>query len=103
MSEVDADMDPVYQDELILGFQQQLSAAWSWAVRVFSRKLNNAIDDINITATHCGRDASNWVMANPGEDVTIWGDPDCDRVEDGYLTTDTATEGYWTAAAHYTY
>src|SRR3546814_12557648 len=67
-AEVDADMDPVYQDELILGFQQQLSTAWSWGVRGIYRKLNNAIDDINITATHCGRVASNWVMANPGED-----------------------------------
>lgn len=100
-AEVDADMDPVYQDELILGFQQQLSAAWSWGVRGIYRKLNNAIDDINITATHCGRVASNWVMANPGEDVTIWGDTDCDGVDDGYLTIDTSKGGYWTEADNY--
>src|SRR3546814_14736139 len=41
-AEVDADMDPVYQDELILGFQQQLSAAWSWGVRGIYRKIGRA-------------------------------------------------------------
>ncbi len=100
-SEVDADMDQVYQDELILGFQQQLSSHWSWGVRGIYRKLNNAIDDINITATHCGRIGSTWVMANPGEDVTIWGDTDCDGEDDGYLTIDTSQAGYWTEADDY--
>ncbi|MEG3190720.1 TonB-dependent receptor [Lysobacter sp. D1-1-M9] len=100
-AEVDADMDPVYQDELILGFQQQLSQTWSWGVRGIYRKLNNAIDDMNINATHCGRVASSWVMGNPGEEATIWGDTNCDGVADGYLTIDTATAGYWTEADNY--
>src|SRR5699024_1608912 len=77
-AEVDHDMDPVYQDEFILGFQQMLTEKWSWGVRGIYRRLHNAIDDINITATHCGRIASHWVMANPGQPVTIWGDTDCD-------------------------
>lgn len=102
-AEVDNDMDPVYQDELILGFQQILSPAWSWGVRGIYRKLNNAIDDINITATHCGRVSSSWVMANPGEDVTIYGDTDCDGVDDGYLTIDTSQAGYWTENDNYVY
>jgi hypothetical protein len=102
-SEVDHDMDQVYQDELILGFQQQLDQTWSWGVRGIYRKLHNAIDDINITATHCGRVGSNWVMANPGEDVTIWGDTDCDGVDDGYVTIDTAKGGYWTENDNYQY
>ena len=102
-SEVDADMDPVYQDEFILGFQQALDETWSWGVRGIYRKLNNAIDDINITATHCGRIGSTWVMGNPGEDVTIWGDTDCDGTDDGYLTIDTSKAGYWTEADDYEY
>jgi len=102
-SEVDHDMDQVYQDELILGFQQQLDETWSWGVRGIYRKLHNAIDDINITATHCGRVGSNWVMANPGEDVTIWGDTDCDGVDDGYVTIDTSKGGYWTENDNYEY
>jgi hypothetical protein len=102
-SEVDADMDPVFQDELILGFQQQLDATWSWGVRGIYRKLHNAIDDMNITATHCGRTPSTWVMGNPGEEVTIWGDTDCDGENDGYVTIDTAKGGYWTEADNYEY
>jgi hypothetical protein len=95
-SEVDADMDQVYQDELILGFQQQLSAAWSWGVRGIYRKLHNAIDDMEISATaQCGEDGYiGWVMANPGSKVTVWGDTDCDGEADGYLTVDTSKEGW---------
>ena len=100
-SEVDADMDPVYQDELILGFQQQIDATWSWGVRGVYRKLNNAIDDMGITATPCGRISTQWVMANPGEEVTFWGDTDCDGEDDGYVTIDTSKEGYWTETDHY--
>jgi len=100
-AEVDADMDPVYQDELILGFQQVLGEKWSWGARGIYRKLNNAIDDINITATSCGRVGSSWVMANPGKDVTIWGE-DCDGNE-GYITIDTSQGGYWTEADNYEY
>ena len=32
-SEVDKNMDPVYQDEAILGFQQMLDDSWSWGVK----------------------------------------------------------------------
>ncbi len=102
-AEVDHDMDPVYQDEFILGFQQMLTEKWSWGVRGIYRRLHNAIDDINITATHCGRIASHWVMANPGQPVTIWGDTDCDGTDDGYVTIDTSKGGYWTENDNYRY
>ncbi len=102
-AEVDRDMDPVYQDEVILGFQQIINEKWSWGARGIYRKLNNAIDDINITATHCGRVDSTWVMANPGKDVTIWGDTDCDGTDDGYLTIDSSQAGYWTESDDYEY
>ena len=42
-------MDPVYQDELILGFQSMIDDKWSWGVRGIYRKLHNAIDDMEIT------------------------------------------------------
>ena len=101
-SEVDADLDPVYQDEFILGFQQQLSSHWSWGTRAIYRRLHNAIDDIGITATHCGRNSpTTWVMGNPGEVATIWGDTDCDGTDDGYIDIDTATSGYWTEHDNY--
>lgn len=104
-SEVDHHMDQVYQDELILGFQQQLSQAWSWGVRGIYRKLHNAIDDMEISATaQCGEDGYvGWVMGNPGETVTVWGDSDCDGVADSYIDVDTSKEGYWTEADNYEY
>jgi hypothetical protein len=95
-SEVDHDMDPVYQDEAILGFQQMLNTEWSWGVKGTYRRLHNAIDDMEISATaQCGEDGYvGWVMANPGDKVTVWGDTNCDGDADGYLTVDTAKEGW---------
>ena len=95
-SEVDANMDSVYQDELILGFQSQLNASWSWGVRGIYRKLNNAIDDMEITATsQCGADGYiGFVMANPGEVLSVYGDTDCDGEADGYIDIDTSKEGW---------
>ena len=40
--EVDADMEQVYQDEFILGFQSMLGEKWAWGVRGIYRKLTNA-------------------------------------------------------------
>jgi len=94
-SEVDRNMDPVYQDEAILGFQQSINDAWSYAVRGIYRKLHNAIDDMEITATgQCGDSYVGWVMANPGKKVTVWGDTNCDGSADGWLTVDTSKEGW---------
>ena len=95
-SEVDHDMDPVYQDEAILGFQQLISSQWSWGASATYRRLHNAIDDMEISATaQCGENGYiGWVMANPGKKVTVWGDTNCDGTADGYLTVDTSKEGW---------
>ncbi|MEI7035584.1 TonB-dependent receptor [Fulvimonas yonginensis] len=95
-SEVDRNMDPVYQDEAILGFQQMINSSWSWGVSGTYRKLHNAIDDMEISATaQCGGDGYvGWVMANPGKKVTVWGDTNCDGTPDGWLTVDTSKEGW---------
>lgn len=96
--EVDGDMDPVYQDEIILGFQSMLNDDWSWGVRGIYRKLNNAIDDMEISSTGilCGGEpvSAGFVMANPGEDLTIFTDTDCDDVADNWVTIDTSRAGW---------
>jgi hypothetical protein len=96
--EVDADLDPVFQDELILGFQSMLDDRWSWGVRGIYRKLNNAIDDMEIssTGTLCGGEPvpAGFVMGNPGEPVTVFADTDCDDVNDSFVTIDTAVAGW---------
>lgn len=40
-----ADLDPMYQDEFILGFQKQLSSAWTVGMRAISRKVKSGMDD----------------------------------------------------------
>ncbi|KGQ20548.1 Oar protein [Lysobacter dokdonensis DS-58] len=91
--EVDADMDPVYQDEAILGFQQQLNPSWSWGVRGIYRKLKNAIDDMEVTWNgFCETDF--FMMANPGEVATVYGDTDCDGTNDNWINIDTARTGW---------
>jgi hypothetical protein len=96
--EVDADMDPVYQDELILGFQSMLNDQWSWGVRGTYRKLTNAIDDMEISSTGVlcdGEPVSNgFVMANPGKPLTIFSDTDCDGDNDAFVTVNTAQGGW---------
>jgi len=95
-SEVNKDMQQVYQDELILGFQQMLNDKWSWGVNGTYRKLHNAIDDMEISATgKCGPDGYiGWVMGNPGKKNTVWGDTNCDGTPDGWVTVDTSKEGW---------
>ena len=87
-------MDPVYQDELILGFQSMIDDKWSWGVRGIYRKLNNAIDDMEITSTGIVCDGEpvgvGFVMGNPGEPLTIFTDTNCDGENDGFVTIDTA-------------
>jgi hypothetical protein len=95
---VDADLDPVFQDEVILGFQSMIDDTWSWGVRGTYRMLNNAIDDINITSNGilCGVNPRGvgFVMGNPGEPLTVFTDTNCDSVNDAYVTIDTAVAGW---------
>jgi hypothetical protein len=96
--EVDADMDPVYQDELILGFQSMINEKWSYGVRGIYRKLHNAIDDMELTSNGilCGGEPGyiGYIMGNPGEDATVYTDTDCDGENDGYVTIDTSKAGW---------
>lgn len=97
-SEVDNDMDPVYQDELILGFQSMIDDSWSWGVRGIYRKLNNAIDDMELTSNGilCGGEPGyiGYIMGNPGEVATVFTDTNCDGTNDGFVNIDTAVAGW---------
>lgn len=96
--EVDKDMDPVYQDELILGFQSMIDDKWSWGVRGIYRKLHNAIDDMEISSNGimCGGEPGyvGWVMGNPGKTLTVYTDTDCDGENDAYVNIDTSKAGW---------
>ena len=96
--EVDDDMEQVYQDEYILGFQSQINERWAWGVRGIYRSLHNAIDDMEITSNGilCGGEPTSvgYVMGNPGRDLTVYTDTDCDGDNDGFVTIDTSKAGW---------
>ena len=96
--EVDRDMQPVYQDELILGYQGMIDDKWSWGVRGIYRKLQNAIDDMEVTSNGivCGGAPGyvGFVMANPGRTLTVYTDTDCDGENDAFVDIDTHEAGW---------
>ena len=92
---VDRDLDGVFQDEMILGYQSMIDQAWSWGVNGTYRRLTSALDDILIRHTPCGPTNRNvWVIGNPGEEMTIWGDSSIGCATDGWITIDTSKDGY---------
>ncbi len=92
---VDRDLDAVYQDEAILGFQSAIDQAWSWGVNATYRRMKNALDDVRINHTTCGPVGFNlWPIANPGQPLTIWGDESIGCDTEGWITIDTSTNGY---------
>jgi hypothetical protein len=97
---VDRDLEAVYQDEAILGFQTMINQAWSWGITGTYRKMENALDDIRINAL-CGTRHSNlWPIANPGDTLTLWGTKAQGCAEDGWVTIDTSKEGYITTGSN---
>ena len=106
---VDPNLSPLYQDEYIVGFQQQLSEKWSAGVRGIYRKMSAGMDDYcayqrpydwavangytpnefdaagNVTVVHeAGRIAnatSACFLMNPGSDLTMNVDLDGDGPE----------------------
>tara|TARA_B100001778_G_scaffold31365_1_gene22754 strand:- start:46613 stop:49561 length:2949 start_codon:yes stop_codon:yes gene_type:complete len=97
---VNADLDPMYQDEFILGYEQVIDESWSFGVKGTYRDLKSSLEDIAIDAgfntfleetegsscTLCSG-FHYYVLTNPGNDVTITTDPD----GDGPLALDTYT------------
>lgn len=105
---VDADIDPMYVDEWILGYEQQVFDGWTFSLKGTYRELGTAIDDVaidaavldycssanpdNLTYAEC---YSVWygfhqyVLTNPGQDmrITLSGD-DLDRATGGRVTSD---------------
>jgi hypothetical protein len=64
---VDSTIEPMYQDEIILGIRQSLTEDLSLTARYIDRELSSTIDDIQTTTGH-------YILTNPGTDVTYWDD-----------------------------
>lgn len=82
---VDPDIKPLFQDELILGFQAQLTESWTGGVRAIFRKLKSGMDDYcsfdfpyqwaidegysEADAELIGNTISHCYLMNPGSDL----------------------------------
>lgn len=67
-------LDPMYQDEIMLGYQAEINDNWTWGVRGVQRILNGAIDDMIIDHAlqqfGCG-EPGQYVLGNPGQDMVV--------------------------------
>ncbi|HEV7228665.1 TonB-dependent receptor [Brevundimonas sp.] len=107
-STVDAEIDPMYVDEFILGYEAEVFGDWTFGLKGTYRELGTAIDDVAIDAAvldYCsGADPDNltyaecysvwygfhqYVLTNPGEDmrITLSG-ADLSRATGGRVTAD---------------
>ena len=104
---VDAEIDPMYVDEFILGYEQQMWDGWTLGVKGTYRELGTAIDDVAIDAAvldYCDNVATDltytqcysvwygfhqYVLTNPGEDMVITlSGADLSRATGGAITAD---------------
>jgi len=82
-------LDPMYQDEFIIGYQAMFNDDWSWGAKFTTRSMNGAIDDMIIDhAYDCGADyhPHQYVLGNPGKDMEVYGDSNCDGDADSWMT-----------------
>ncbi len=96
---VDSSIEPMSQDEIIVGFERALGSSWSVGARYIQRWFNEVIEDIDISRAlwevygyePCSPEdfpsqgcqlLANLRLTNPGTDFTGWVDLDGDLVPD---------------------
>jgi hypothetical protein len=87
-TQVDKEIDPMYVDEFILGYEQRVFGDWTMGIKGTYRELGTAIDDVAIDAAvlaYCDTTTDlnssicynvwygfhQYVLTNPGEDMVI--------------------------------
>jgi outer membrane receptor for ferrienterochelin and colicin len=106
-TQVDKNIDPMFVDEFILGYEQQIWDGWTLGIKGSYRDLGRAIDDVAIDAAvldYCDTVATDltytqcysvwygfhqYVLTNPGEDMVITlSGADLSNATGGVITTD---------------
>ncbi len=84
---VDNNLDPMYQDEFILGYDRNLGDNWKMGVYLVARDLGEGFEDTdtegaletffqNEFGSGCAGGNCSYVLLNPGSDMTLHIDPD---------------------------
>ncbi|MFC3031274.1 TonB-dependent receptor domain-containing protein [Pseudoalteromonas fenneropenaei] len=125
-SVTDKNLEPMYQDEFILGYQGMINDDWSFAAKFTRRELGNVIDDGSMEYAFrqtTGVADDHFLLFNPGRPVTFIYDHDGDGVAEtitfspeqmGYpeaersynsldLALEKAWDGVWMFKAAYTW
>lgn len=86
-SVTDQGIDPMYSDELMLGYESLINDDWSWGIAVMHRNLGNAIDDVSVqeglraigvSDPDDPDDGNHFVLINPGKGASFYYDTDGD-------------------------
>lgn len=75
---VDQDLEPMAQDEYILGYEWQIASDWVANVTVTYRDLVEGIEDIAINEVLSDPERVQYVLANPGQGLRTFRDADGD-------------------------
>jgi len=86
---VDHDIKPMFNDELMIGYQGRINDDWSWGAKFTHRVLGNQIDDgsVQVGLATKGIDQDHFILFNPGRPAKF----DLDTDGDGVLETHTLT------------
>lgn len=84
-------IEPMYSDELMLGYEALINDDWSWGVAMMHRNLGNAIDDVSIqnglralglADPKSKTDGDHFVLLNPGKGASFYYDANKDGVNE---------------------
>ena len=77
---IDTSIKPMYQDEIILGYEAEFWVRYRGSITYTYRNLGRAIEDITIDEAAGALGAFHYILTNPGTDVTTDFDADGDGV-----------------------
>lgn len=86
-SVTDKGIDPMYSDEIMIGYESLINEDWSWGIALMDRNLGNAIDDVSVQEglralgfadPKDPDDGNHFVLVNPGKGASFNYDTDGD-------------------------
>ena len=77
---IDTTIEPMYQDEFMIGYETELWDDWVGSINFIRRELGEGIEDVTIDAAVGLPGEFHYILTNPGTDVNTFYDVDGDGV-----------------------